>query len=186
MTRHLFVYGTLRAAARHPMHRVLELSASLVGGATVQARLYDLGSYPGIVPSGQPADLVAGELYEFFEATADEALRTLDDYEQVGPRFPEPHQYKRVILDVRLNTGAAVPAWAYVLTKEAPPHQRVPASDYLAWKSSQRSSSGAELPPLTNGRRSGHHKGQCGFPSARSFKPSTRCPRPCADRRWRR
>jgi gamma-glutamylcyclotransferase (GGCT)/AIG2-like uncharacterized protein YtfP len=143
MTRHLFVYGTLRTAARHPMHRVLEVNARFVGDATVQARLYDLGAYPGIVPSDHPHDTVIGELYEFLEPKAEEAIRLLDDYEQMSPRFPEPHEYKRVILDVRLNTGPTIPAWAYVLTNESPTHPRVPASDYLAWKSAQRSSSSA-------------------------------------------
>ena len=137
MSRHLFVYGTLRTVARHPMHRVLELNARLVGDAIVQARLYDLGSYPGIVPSDQPDDTVIGELYEFFESKTEEALRLLDDYEQMSPRFPEPHQYKRVLINVSLNTGPTIAAWVYVLANETPQHLRVPASDYLAWKQSQ-------------------------------------------------
>ena len=47
----LFVYGTLRKAASHPLHRTLAREARYAGTATFQGRLDDLGRYPGVVVS---------------------------------------------------------------------------------------------------------------------------------------
>jgi gamma-glutamylcyclotransferase (GGCT)/AIG2-like uncharacterized protein YtfP len=48
---HLFVYGTLRSEARHPMHRVLKRYGEFVGVGRVRGKLYDLGKFPGAVPA---------------------------------------------------------------------------------------------------------------------------------------
>ena len=74
----LFVYGTLRRAAAHPMHRLLG-PAAFVGPGEFQGRLYHLGNYPGMVRSDDPADIVHGEVYRLHELAA--TLACLDDYE---------------------------------------------------------------------------------------------------------
>lgn len=136
---HLFVYGTLRQDPRHEMYRVLARSSRFAGDGVVAARLFDLGDYPGIVISPDPRDKVAGEIYEISADGAAEVLRELDDYEGIGPSDPEPHEYRRDIVRVTLSDGRALDAWAYVLADPHPPYPRIPAADYLEWRSQGRS-----------------------------------------------
>ena len=76
---YLFVYGTLRSQMNDLLHRLLETQAILVGTGTFQGKLYDLGRYPGAVPSRGSTDRVIGEIYRFNEPQR--AFEILDEYE---------------------------------------------------------------------------------------------------------
>jgi gamma-glutamylaminecyclotransferase len=97
----VFVYGTLLSGERN--HHLLA-RARLVGEARTGPRfsLYDLGSFPGLVPNGGHA--VAGEVYEVDEPT----LAALDRLEG------HPDFYRRA--SVVLDDGTSVQA--YLLTLE--------------------------------------------------------------------
>ncbi len=82
--RHVFVYGTLRkgevndigrAAARHGLP-----APRLLGAASVRGRLYDFGSYPGLVPDAA-ARPVRGDVYEIDDAL----VPVLDEIEEIYP-----------------------------------------------------------------------------------------------------
>lgn len=130
--KHILVYGTLRADGRHEMSGVLARASAFAGKGVVQARLFDLGGYPGITLSADPEDRVIGELYELYPETAADTLSVLDDYEGIGPNHPLPHTFRRTMVEVRLADGGLVPAWAYVLTASAPHYPRIASGDYLA------------------------------------------------------
>ena len=127
---HVFVYGTLRRSATHPMHGLLQ-PATFVGFARFQGRLYDLGNYPAAVASDDPADTVYGEVYELSEPAA--TLAALDHYEGCSPNDPEPHEYVRVAADIRLETGGypVVSAQVYLYTRPVSRLTRIPLGDYL-------------------------------------------------------
>src|SRR5437899_120987 len=76
---HLFVYGTLMRGFDHPMARLLSRSADFIGEARCQGRLYRIKHYPGLVLSGDPDDVVFGELYRL--RAPKESLREFDRYE---------------------------------------------------------------------------------------------------------
>jgi pyruvate carboxylase len=130
-TPRLFVYGTLRRLYGHERHSLLERYAEFEAEGTVQAQLFNLGNYPGIVPSLDASDRVVGETYLLEPSRLDDTLRQLDDYEGTSPANPEPHEYRREILAVRLADGSRVEAWAYVLNREPPGCQRIASGDYL-------------------------------------------------------
>lgn len=132
--RHLFVYGTLRDDPRHDMFHVLARSATFIGDGRVNAQLFDLGAYPGIVLSQSPGDVVRGELYRLKPEEVAAILTLLDDYEGLGPDDPQPHEYKREVVRVLLPNGRAISAWAYVLAHKKTSYPRIPAEDYLEWK----------------------------------------------------
>ena len=117
MNRHLFVYGTLRAAAGHAMHRVLAGNARFDGTATVSGELYDLGAYIGMVTHKDTAQVVNGDLYEIHVDALQETFRLLDDYEGLGDNDPPPHEYRRELVPVALARGQRLLAWAYVLNR---------------------------------------------------------------------
>lgn len=104
MNRLLFAYGTLQSRSRHPVADRLRSVSRAVGPAEVQARLYHVGSYPGLVLSERRQDIVKGDLIELF--SVENTLPWLDDYE--GPA------YTRQIITVRQSGGATTSAWCYI------------------------------------------------------------------------
>lgn len=129
VTRYLFVYGTLRRAANHPMHRALATS-SFIGEGHVGARLFDLGSYPGMMLSRDPDARVTGEVYELPAEAAAVVLQTLDEYEGVGATSGV-QEYERQIVDVSLVTGQTLSAWAYVLVDARRARARIDSGDMM-------------------------------------------------------
>ena len=108
----LFVYGTLMRGYSHPMARLLSANADFLGDASCRGRLYKVKHYPGLVLSGETADVVFGELYRL--RAADDLLREFDMYEACGEGFAEPTQYVRQMLPVTLAGGSTSQAWTYI------------------------------------------------------------------------
>lgn len=110
---HLFVYGTLRRAAAHPMHVPLCAAASFVGPARVRGVLVWAGEhpshYPGVVLDAR-AGWVIGELYHLRDRTV---LERLDAYEEAGPTYPEPQEFRRVQTTVERLDGGTEVGWIY-------------------------------------------------------------------------
>lgn len=108
----LFVYGTLRSNFRNPAYEYIARYFNLVGEATAQGKLFDLGEYPGAVPSND-GSLIRGELYTIKnEREFAWAICQLDDYEG---SLTEPHEtplYLREITLIRID-GTDIPAWIY-------------------------------------------------------------------------
>ncbi|HEY3600123.1 MAG TPA: gamma-glutamylcyclotransferase family protein [Paraburkholderia sp.] len=82
--QYVFVYGTLRsgevndigeAAARRSI-----VAPTLLGEATVRGRLFDFGTYPGLVPD-EAGIHVKGDVYEI----DDRLVAVLDEIEAVYP-----------------------------------------------------------------------------------------------------
>jgi gamma-glutamylcyclotransferase (GGCT)/AIG2-like uncharacterized protein YtfP len=111
-SNHLFVYGTLMRGFDHPMAQLLSRGADLIGEARCQGRLYLVTHYPALVLSGDPADVVFGELYRL--RVPSELLREFDMYEACGEGFAPPTEYVRQMLSVTLGDEAVSEAWTYV------------------------------------------------------------------------
>ena len=107
----LFVYGTLMRGFDHPIAQLLSRSADFLGEARCRGRLYLIKHYPGLVLSGDPADVVFGELYRLRAPV--ELLHEFDMYEACGQGFAEPTEYIRQMLAVTLN-DKTVEAWTYL------------------------------------------------------------------------
>jgi gamma-glutamylcyclotransferase (GGCT)/AIG2-like uncharacterized protein YtfP len=119
MEPHLFVYGTLMSTASgafgKAMRERLQREAQLVGPAAIQGRLYDLGRYPALVDSDDPADLVHGELFALREPGR--SFAWLDRYEGILPGQHGHNGYQRVERPVRLASGEQITAWVYLYRK---------------------------------------------------------------------
>ena len=126
-TGHLFVYGTLRSGSGHPMGDLLARRGSLVGPASVPARLLDLGAYPGAIPDDAGAR-VRGEVWVLDDEGA--ALPDLDAYEGCGPTDQPPHDFRRAVVEARLDSGASVRSWIYWYAG-ARPGRPVASGDWL-------------------------------------------------------
>ena len=116
MTNHashyVFVYGSLRRGFQGPAHEYIARYFNFFGEARVKGKLFDLGEYPGGVPT-QEDSFIKGELHIVKDdAEFSWAIAQLDDYEGVVVEPNERPLYRREIVDVYVN-DAIVPAWIY-------------------------------------------------------------------------
>lgn len=116
MNPNLFVYGTLLSTAGHPMGARLRRQARLIGEASIQGRLYDLGRYPGLLASADAPWKVHGELYALDSPAT--ALKWLDAYEGIVPGRHDRNDYERVQFPVCLASGETISAWVYLYRKD--------------------------------------------------------------------
>lgn len=129
VTPYLFVYGTLRSASPHTMSGVLAKRATLVGEATAQGLLFDLGSYPGAVHVVGSRSRIRGELYRL---RSPYALTILDAYERCGRGNPQPHLFRRQTTEVRLvGSGDSLRAWIYWYRGSIDGAAPIPSGEYL-------------------------------------------------------
>ena len=126
MTKHLFVYGTLRPDFPHPLARRLQTKARLIGKASAPGVLYDFGWYPGAIFSADARSRVIGEV--FLLKNAERLLAELDHYEGTA----EPgNPFRRVSIEVLLERGTTIDAWTYGMID--PPERRrpIPSGDFV-------------------------------------------------------
>ncbi len=126
----LFTYGTLRRAAGHAAHRLLADSAEIVGHGFVRGRLYQATDFPVLVPDPQGVE-VTGEVYRVFAPQA--AFVRLDQYEGFDPSSPDTSEFRRDLVQVALNDGRTVTAWAYVYQRPLFDLQPIPHGDYAKY-----------------------------------------------------
>jgi gamma-glutamylcyclotransferase (GGCT)/AIG2-like uncharacterized protein YtfP len=105
MSEYLFVYGLLRTG--FDSHGRMEAGrCRLVGEATIQGALYDLGPYPAL-RLGEPG-MVHGELYEITDPAL---ICELDEYEGYHGRH-DTCRYLREPVTAR-GGDREVTAWVY-------------------------------------------------------------------------
>ncbi len=114
--RNLFAYGTLMTTAVGVLGRAqrarLMREAKSLGPASVRGRLFDLGSYPGLVEPHGDGEIVYGELLELIDPAR--SLVWLDAYEGIVPGDHPHNAYRRLQYDVRLASGERRAAWIYL------------------------------------------------------------------------
>jgi gamma-glutamylcyclotransferase (GGCT)/AIG2-like uncharacterized protein YtfP len=110
----VFVYGTLRAGEINDISAVAsrhDISMpALIGIATLAGRLYDFGTYPGLVIDSGGAPVV-GEVYEIDDAL----VPVLDEIERVYPGVEGLFCAQEAMLAVE---GADVPCRLYPVSRK--------------------------------------------------------------------
>lgn len=128
----LFVYGTLRGDLAHPMGAVLAKHAARICSARFRGQLFDLGNYPGAVPSHDTADRVVGELYRIEPGREAALFAELDRYEGCDPGAPSEGEYIRVRAQVEPEGGDPLEAWLYQYNRPTRSLSRIISGDYCA------------------------------------------------------
>jgi gamma-glutamylcyclotransferase (GGCT)/AIG2-like uncharacterized protein YtfP len=109
----LFVYGRLRLTGEAPAFILFAEHATYFDDGRVQAKMYDFGSYPGVVLSDCVDDRITGEAYTLRRPTSTLAL--LDRYGGVAStRAGELALYERVRFQVATDRHGSLNAWVYV------------------------------------------------------------------------
>lgn len=128
-TPYLFVYGTLMSGAHTTLGieerlRLASESSSLGPASLAGVQLYELGEYPGALPTGDIGAIVHGEAVLL--SAAHGSFEWLDEYEGFAPGADD-NEYDRVVRQVRLAGGETIDAWVYLL-RRVPSHARAVVS----------------------------------------------------------
>jgi gamma-glutamylcyclotransferase (GGCT)/AIG2-like uncharacterized protein YtfP len=135
----LFIYGTLMIASRHPMAARLAAESRVIEPATALGRLFDLGAYPGAVPSDHPSERIHGVAVRL--AHPKRTMPWLDAYEGASVDDAEPCLFRRVIVPVQLVSGRRIDAWMYCYRGDLGRARRLRGGRYLMSKPLVRLSS---------------------------------------------
>jgi predicted GNAT family N-acyltransferase/gamma-glutamylcyclotransferase (GGCT)/AIG2-like uncharacterized protein YtfP len=137
---YLFVYGSLRRKAGHPVHRVLVEAGKFIGNGRFQGKLYDLGRFPGAIPSREISDRVIGEIYRIEEDRR--TFQLLDKYE--GSHF------RRARGPVVLDNGEKISAWIYLYIGPMHLGKLIRSGDYLAGTERRKPSSAIRVKKISS------------------------------------
>jgi len=138
MRTYLFVYGLLRKGINHDMSLFLAGKGQYLGKGYINAKLFDLGFYPAIEPSD--GHRVVGDVYDISECR-EEVLAATDEFEEVGPDFQMPNEYRREQREVCLaDDNKLVMAYAYIYNKGEIDGVFIESGDYLTYLRSHSNS----------------------------------------------
>lgn len=126
---YLFVYGTLRQQAKHPMAQWLGQHAQWVTTARLQGCLYAVEGYPGVILSNDPQQQVIGDVYLLTQPA--HVLERLDQYEQCSAEFALPHEYTRQHCTVYDEKQRQITAWVYLYNEDVSTLRCIRSGDWL-------------------------------------------------------
>ena len=111
MNPYLFVYGTLRKGNTNPFALYLFENARWLGTAQMPGLKVDLGEYPGAQYLPKSDQFVAGEVFEMSDP--ENVLTALDEYECIGPHYPDPHEFVRKECHI-IFKNTELKCWVYL------------------------------------------------------------------------
>ena len=102
ITNKIFVYGTLKEVFSNKAAIFLHQNPCFIGEAKVPGKLVKVNWYPGLIYAKKDKEMVYGEIFEMKQPY--KILNQLDDYEGIGKNYLEPHEYKREVIPIGLNS----------------------------------------------------------------------------------
>ena len=115
MTPFLFVYGTLLRTFESSMTRFLKENGKFVSEGRVAGRLYDLGTYPGLILDDRSKMMIKGEIIELRDPQ--QVLLILDQYEGFDPNHPGQGEYRRALISVKAGSHH-FECWSYLYNRD--------------------------------------------------------------------
>ena len=106
----------------------LSLALTPLGHGWIDAALFDLGVYPGAIPSS--ASRVHGELHRMHDPAA--TLRALDEFEGYHPE-KNGSLFVRRSVSVTLDDRRVDQAWVYFFNAPLGAAPRIESGDYLKY-----------------------------------------------------
>jgi gamma-glutamylcyclotransferase (GGCT)/AIG2-like uncharacterized protein YtfP len=130
MSDYLFVYGTLLPGRAPAALAAIVDALAVVDSGTIAGRMYDLGSYPGVVPGDSAGELVRGVVLCIADPAA--TWPVLDRYEGYNPSDPQGSLFVRLRGCVQLAHGGTLEAWVYWYHGTLAGAVRLPHGDWAA------------------------------------------------------
>jgi len=129
---YLFVYGTLMKNENNDMSKFLSKNAKFYSKGYFYGELYDIGEYPGAITSKNKNKRVYGNIFTL--RTPEKVFSILDEYEEVGEKFPFPNEYKRIKTTVYSMENGNFLCWIYLYNHSVKNMPRILSGDYLSYK----------------------------------------------------
>lgn len=126
----IFVYGTLMDSIIKDTLPKIDLHIRKRKNGKINARLFDLGEYPGAKPTTIKSKEVFGKIYEVDPKHFNSVLITLDDYEEYNPNKKQDSLYIRKITPVISEDGSLSLAWVYWYNKPIDRKNEIVTGDY--------------------------------------------------------
>lgn len=127
----LFVYGTLLHKVDSRMANFLKANAQKIGSGYMYGQLYEIDGYPGVIKSADKNEKVIGNIFELEDT--DKVLKELDQYEEVGPEFEQPNEYKREQVTAYFDDGKNMNCWVYTYNHSIEKLTRIESGDYWSY-----------------------------------------------------
>lgn len=127
----LFVYGTLRKNVTESKYELIARHAEYIADGFIHGKLFEIGHYPGAVVTESNDSRVYGEVHRI--KNRHRVLQLVDDYEECSAADPQPHEYRRTRIDVRLLKGGSLNCWAYLYNLPIDNLQPIPSGDYASY-----------------------------------------------------
>jgi gamma-glutamylcyclotransferase (GGCT)/AIG2-like uncharacterized protein YtfP len=124
----VFFYGTLMSAVRRSDAEPASTALTPLGQGWIAAALFDLGAYPGAIPSS--TSRVRGELHRMLDPSA--ALRALDEFEGYRPD-DDGSLFVRRATSVTRDDRSVEEAWVYFFNAPLGSAPRIDSGDYLKY-----------------------------------------------------
>ncbi len=106
---YIFVYGTLKQNIKKSKYNLISNFTKFVDYGYTYGTLYQISYYPAAKLNTNSK--IYGEIY--YIKDKDKLFEIVDEYEECTPKYPNPHEYKRVITDVFTNKNYKLQAWIY-------------------------------------------------------------------------
>jgi gamma-glutamylcyclotransferase (GGCT)/AIG2-like uncharacterized protein YtfP len=129
----LFVYGTLRSGSKNEFFDLLKENSKPIGKGMLNARLYDLGAYPGAKPSKNKGEVTLGEVYEVDQNKWNEVIKRLDEYEGFDVNDPNNSEYVRKRTKIKMGPKS-ISAWTYLYNRPLRGKRPIWTGDYSVHK----------------------------------------------------
>lgn len=126
----IFVYGTLMDSLLKDAVPGIDLYIKKRRNGKINARLFDLGDYPGAKPTSIKSKEVHGKIYEVDPKHFENVLIKLDDYEEYNPEKKNESLYVRKITPVIGEDGSSSKAWVYWYNKPISKKNEIETGDY--------------------------------------------------------
>lgn len=111
MNPFIFVYGTLKRGHENPVAQYFHSHSQWVGEGKFAGIIKDLGEYPAAIFDPTAKGFVYGEIFKMNDPKS--VLKILDQYEGVGPDFPQPNEYVRTTCPVTMGEET-IDCWVYL------------------------------------------------------------------------
>ncbi len=115
MPDYIFVYGLLKSMYDNEAARFIREHCTLIGEGSIPGRLFDLGTYPGVVYEAEAATYVTGEVFKI-TSNKEGLTKYLDEFEECGPQFEQPNEYRKEVVPVSVE-GVIFQASSYIYNR---------------------------------------------------------------------
>jgi gamma-glutamylcyclotransferase (GGCT)/AIG2-like uncharacterized protein YtfP len=133
----LFLYGSLlTGTSDRRLNKKVRRLLRHAQPAVIQARLYNLGRYPGVVASTSAADRVYGWI---ITQKSHRFIRQLDHYEDYYANDHNKSEFIRVLMQAKqLPSQRPIDCWVYVYNRHISGKQRIKSGDYMRFRRARR------------------------------------------------